>query len=231
MLGDFGESWATSTRNGGRLGRREDLLEIRAGVGIYKAPEARGRRYADRRQRVDTTRSPRLQDLYCKAESFSIGALVHELLCAHTENDLFDKLAHTHYEREAAAEAAGEGRVVGPGRRQPAWEYVRTPLGHKSLSMLPLSPIRYSQFENETHASAQAPGDVPVLPGSVPGYLRPPIVGLVQCWIDERTSAAEALQMLDSAAQQLDAQARRSHCHRLAPNCRMALPCAAQYRC
>ena len=136
MLGDFGESWATSTRNGGRLGRREDVLDIRAGVHIYKAPEARGRRYADRGRRVDTMRSPRLQDLYCKAESFSIGALVHELLCAHTENDLFDKLAGTHYEREFAAEAAGEGRVVGPGRRQPGWEYVPTPL--ISLSMLPL---------------------------------------------------------------------------------------------
>ena len=53
-----------------------------------------------------------------------------------------------------------------------------------------------------------APEDVPRLTDCLPEYLRAPIVGLVQCWIDERTSAAEALQLLDNATLELDAQVR-----------------------
>jgi len=182
VLGDFGCAWDTRTRNGGRLASRSDMVDIRAGVGNYKAPEVRGRRYADRARHVDTEASPLLSTLYAKAESFSIGVLLYEMLAAHTAGDLFDNLSNTHYDKEMAATASGGGMEPGAGRRQPGWEY--------------------------------GPEDVPALPDCLPGYLRKPIAGLVQCWVDERSSAAEALQLLGNATLELDAQVhKRNHTH------------------
>ena len=156
VLGDFGCAWDCRTRTGGRLESRRAMEDIRAGVGLYKAPELRGRRYADRAKTVDTEANPLLRDLYGKAESFSVGVLFYEMLSAQTAGNLFDRLAGW------------------SGARQPGWEY--------------------------------SADEVPALPESLPDILREPITGLVQCWVDERWSAADVLRHISEATLELDAR-------------------------
>ena len=71
VLGDFGTAWKLVDADGLelRLRSRDDLLERRAGVGPFKAPELRGRCRADA--------APLLKDIYAKAEGFSIGMVMY----------------------------------------------------------------------------------------------------------------------------------------------------------
>ena len=67
-----------------------------AGVGRYKAPEVRGRARADQ--------NPLLRDIYAKAEGFSIGIVMCDLLGVLEDGDVFDRLGDTHLEEERRAE-------------------------------------------------------------------------------------------------------------------------------
>jgi serine/threonine protein kinase len=68
----------------------------RAGVGHYKAPEVRGRARADDH--------PLLRDVYSKAEGFSVGILMCDLLGVLRDGDVFDRLSDTHLAEERLAE-------------------------------------------------------------------------------------------------------------------------------
>lgn len=98
VLGDFGTAWRVHDGDGRplRLGSRDELLTRRAGVGHYKAPEVRGRARADGH--------PLLHDIYSKAEGFSIGIVMCELLGVLEDGDVFDRLSDTHLEEERRAE-------------------------------------------------------------------------------------------------------------------------------
>ena len=68
--------------------------------------------------------------------------------------------------------------------------------------------------------SSESPKLVPMDLGQLRACSNPPwitlqpIAGLVQCWVDERSSAAEALQLLGNATLELDAQVhKRNHTH------------------
>ena len=65
VLGDFGTAWRMVDEDGVqlRLGSRDELLERRAGVGQYKAPEVRGR------TRVG---GQSLREVYSKAGGFGL---------------------------------------------------------------------------------------------------------------------------------------------------------------
>ena len=153
VLGDFGCSWSTRGPDGTelRLDGQAALLEMRKGVGCVPAPEVRGRRYADKAMTFDTEKRPTLQQLFAKAESWSVGYLMYDILCQGTDRSVFAELAGVH---------AG-------GLKRPGYTY-----------------------EAE---------ELPPLPADVPAFLREPIVGLVQCWTDERLSAREAIEMLGAA--------------------------------
>jgi serine/threonine protein kinase len=60
--------------------RRDESTERRAGVGHYKAPEVRGRARADGH--------PLLRDVYAKAEGFSIGIVMCDLLGVLADGDV-----------------------------------------------------------------------------------------------------------------------------------------------
>lgn len=89
VLGDFGTAWKLVDEDGLelRLRSRDELVERRAGVGPYKAPELRGRCHAHH--------SPLLKDVYAKAEGFSVGILMYCALGCHYVDDVFSRLCDT----------------------------------------------------------------------------------------------------------------------------------------
>ena len=89
VLGDFGTAWKLVDEDGLelRLRSRDELVERRAGVGPYKAPELRGRCHAHH--------SPLLKDVYAKAEGFSVGVLMYCVLGCHYVDDVFSRLCDT----------------------------------------------------------------------------------------------------------------------------------------
>ena len=118
FLGDFGTAWKLTDADGVqlRLQSRDELVDRRAGVGHYKAPEVRGRTRADG--------NPLLRDVYAKAEGFCVGIVMYEILGVLADGDVFDRLGDTHLTEERRAER-GEPPLrpedPGYGRRQAGW--------------------------------------------------------------------------------------------------------------
>lgn len=120
VLGDFGTAWKLVDADGLelRLRSRDELLDRRAGVGPFKAPELRGRCRADD--------APLLKEVYAKAEGFSIGMVMYYSLGCHYVGDVFDRLCGTHLAEERRAEQGqAPSRPADPhyGRAQPGWVY------------------------------------------------------------------------------------------------------------
>jgi serine/threonine protein kinase len=145
VLGDFGTAWKLVDEDGvpAVLGSRNELVDRRAGVGRYKAPEVRGRTRADGH--------PELRQVYAKAEAFSVGVVMMDVLGALTDGDVFERLCSTHLVEERHFESGQPGsRPDDPtyGRKQPGWIY--------------------------------AEGDIPPLPAGCPGWLSRVVVGLLK---------------------------------------------------
>jgi serine/threonine protein kinase len=125
VLGDFGTAWKLVDEDGIelRLRSRDELLDRRAGVGPFKAPELRGRCHA--------RDAPLLRDVYAKAEGFSIGMVMYYALGCHYTDDVFARLCDTHLAEERRAEKGQPpSRPDDPtyGRKQPGWVYTTADL-------------------------------------------------------------------------------------------------------
>lgn len=121
VLGDFGTVWRTDMDEDHRrlrLGRREEVLEIRGGVGAYKAPELRGRVQVPEREL-----GPLLSDLFGMAETWTVGYIMFEILGATAPGDIFDRLAETNLSFERRRET---GEIVDTRGKQPGWVYLDT---------------------------------------------------------------------------------------------------------
>ena len=83
FLGDFGTAWKLTDEDGVELplGSRNELVDRRAGVGRYKAPEVRGRTQAHGH--------PPLRQVYAKAEGFSVGITMYDILGLLADGDNF----------------------------------------------------------------------------------------------------------------------------------------------
>ena len=180
VLGDFGTAWKLVDADGVALTlrSRDDMLEQRAGVGPYKAPEVRGRTRANTH--------PELRQVYAKAEAFSVGVVMVDIMGALRDGDLLDRLCSTHLGEERRAENGQPPRDAADptyGRKQPGWTY--------------------------------SEADLPPLPAGCPDWLARVVVGLLKSDHSEaerRLSAAEAIGLLEveGVAEQWEARRVRA---------------------
>ena len=165
VLGDFGTAWKLVDADGvpAVLASRDELVDRRAGVGRYKAPEVRGRTLANG--------NPQLRQVYAKAEAFSVGIVMMDILGALSDGDLLDRLCSTHLTEERRFESGQPGsNPADPtyGRKQPGWLYEEA--------------------------------DLPPLPAGCPGWLSRVVIGLLKSDHDDaerRLTAAEAIRLLE----------------------------------
>jgi serine/threonine protein kinase len=177
VLGDFGEAWSTiEDGDRKRLGSRASILELRGGVGIYLAPELRGR-----------TKMPQgvlyLDDLYAKAESWSVGCTIYELLGvardgADGQLNVFERLCNTKL-------SASGNDVRGPQER----EVENGRYTYTAADKLRIQP-GWSYVDDE----------LPPLPDGCPSALAKVLRGLVASDPVARLSAAAAVAMLGPTA-------------------------------
>jgi len=165
VLGDFGTAWKLVDADGvpAVLASRDELVDRRAGVGRYKAPEVRGRTRANG--------NPQLRQVYAKAEAFSVGIVMMDILGALSDGDLLDRLCSTHLAEERRFESGQPGSDPADptyGRKQPGWLYEEA--------------------------------DLPPLPAGCPGWLSRVVIGLLKSDHDDaerRLTAAEAIRLLE----------------------------------
>ena len=165
VLGDFGSAWKLVDEDGVplTLGSRNELPDRRAGVGRYKAPEVRGRTRADRH--------PPLREVYAKAEGFSVGVVMLDILGVLQDDDLLDRLCSTHLEVQRRLEnGQPPSNPADPeyGNRQPGWIYTTA--------------------------------DLPRMPAGCPDWLSEVVLGLLKSDHNEaerRLTPAEAIAMLE----------------------------------
>jgi len=104
--------------NKDRLTSRDRQEELRAGVGSYKAPEVRGRTL------VTPPNYPLLEEVYDKAEAWTVGFIVVDSMMKTRAGDIFERLAETSLEGERRRER--KQYPIYPSRnapKQPHWRY------------------------------------------------------------------------------------------------------------